>query len=93
MADECHLTPVIHVLQHPGCVPKPIPSFACTGICTSYVQVHILIKKITLKTIFFGFLLMTKYNIFTWCIAGVWQQDMADREELHVLSGTHVLTL
>merc|ERR1712211_128970 len=39
LADECHLTPVIHVLQHPGCIPKPIPSFACTGRCTSYVQV------------------------------------------------------
>ncbi|XP_057366251.1 bursicon-like [Daphnia carinata] len=38
-ADECHLTPVIHVLQYPGCMPKPIPSFACTGKCTSYVQV------------------------------------------------------
>lgn len=38
-ADECHLTPVFHVLQHPGCNPKPIPSFACTGKCTSYVQV------------------------------------------------------
>nr|CAH0104889.1 unnamed protein product [Daphnia galeata] len=38
-ADECQLTPVIHVLQYPGCIPKPIPSFACTGKCTSYVQV------------------------------------------------------
>ena len=38
-ADECHLTPVIHVLQFPGCTPKPIPSFACAGRCTSYVQV------------------------------------------------------
>lgn len=38
-ADECHIIPVIHVLQHPGCVPKPIPSFACQGRCTSYVQV------------------------------------------------------
>ena len=38
-ADECQLTPVIHVLQYPGCVPKPIPSFACMGKCTSYVQV------------------------------------------------------
>ncbi|KAI5639471.1 DAN domain-containing protein [Phthorimaea operculella] len=36
---ECEMTPVIHVLQHPGCVPKPIPSFACVGKCTSYVQV------------------------------------------------------
>ena len=39
VGDECHLTPVIHVLQYPGCIPKPIPSFACTGRCTSYVQV------------------------------------------------------
>jgi hypothetical protein len=38
-ADECHLTPVFHVLKYPGCIPKPIPSFACTGKCTSYVQV------------------------------------------------------
>ncbi|XP_049872622.1 bursicon isoform X1 [Pectinophora gossypiella] len=36
---ECEMTPVIHVLQHPGCIPKPIPSFACVGKCTSYVQV------------------------------------------------------
>ena len=55
LGDECHLTPVIHVLQYPGCmyslcthqilimysgIPKPIPSFACTGRCTSYVQVR-----------------------------------------------------
>ena len=38
LSDECHLTPVIHVLQHPGCIPKPIPSFACPGRCTSSVQ-------------------------------------------------------
>lgn len=38
-SDECSLTPVIHVLQYPGCVPKPIPSFACVGRCGSYVQV------------------------------------------------------
>ncbi|KAG5666330.1 hypothetical protein PVAND_014368 [Polypedilum vanderplanki] len=38
-SDECSLTPVIHVLQYPGCVPKPIPSFACIGRCGSYVQV------------------------------------------------------
>ncbi|CAG2062452.1 unnamed protein product [Timema podura] len=37
--EECQVTPVIHVLQYPGCVPKPIPSFACTGRCSSYVQV------------------------------------------------------
>ncbi|XP_041980170.1 bursicon [Aricia agestis] len=36
---ECQMTPVIHVLQHPGCVPKPIPSYACIGKCSSYVQV------------------------------------------------------
>lgn len=39
LGDECHLRPVIHVLRHPGCVPKPIPSFACQGTCSSYVQV------------------------------------------------------
>nr|UES72898.1 bursicon alpha 1 [Carausius morosus] len=39
IADECQVTPVIHVLQFPGCVPKPIPSFACNGRCSSYVQV------------------------------------------------------
>lgn len=40
LADDCQITPVIHVLQYPGCVPKPIPSFACTGRCSSYLQVH-----------------------------------------------------
>ncbi|XP_053691200.1 retrovirus-related Pol polyprotein from transposon 412 [Sabethes cyaneus] len=38
-ADDCQVTPVIHVLQYPGCVPKPIPSFACVGRCASYIQV------------------------------------------------------
>lgn len=38
-SDDCQVTPVIHVLQYPGCVPKPIPSFACTGRCSSYLQV------------------------------------------------------
>lgn len=33
------MTPVIHVLKHPGCIPKAIPSFACIGKCSSYVQV------------------------------------------------------
>lgn len=37
--EDCQVTPVIHVLQYPGCVPKPIPSFACTGRCSSYLQV------------------------------------------------------
>uniref|UniRef100_A0A182RS48 DAN domain-containing protein n=1 Tax=Anopheles funestus TaxID=62324 RepID=A0A182RS48_ANOFN len=37
--DDCQVTPVIHVLQYPGCVPKPIPSFACIGRCASYIQV------------------------------------------------------
>lgn len=39
LADDCQLIPVIHILQYPGCIPKPIPSFACMGKCTSYVQV------------------------------------------------------
>lgn len=37
--EDCHLRPIIHLLKHPGCIPKPIPSFACTGKCSSYVQV------------------------------------------------------
>ncbi|XP_053645211.1 bursicon [Cherax quadricarinatus] len=37
--DECSLTPVIHILSYQGCTSKPIPSFACQGRCTSYVQV------------------------------------------------------
>ncbi|XP_037875036.1 bursicon isoform X2 [Bombyx mori] len=36
---ECQMTAVIHVLKHRGCKPKAIPSFACIGKCTSYVQV------------------------------------------------------
>lgn len=40
-SDDCQVTPVIHVLQYPGCVPKPIPSFACTGRCSSYLQVKL----------------------------------------------------
>lgn len=39
-ADECQVTPVIHILQQPGCIPKPIPSYACIGRCASYVQVN-----------------------------------------------------
>lgn len=45
-ADECQVTPVIHILQQPGCIPKPIASYACMGRCTSYVQVStVVIKK------------------------------------------------
>ena len=39
VAQECQMTPVIHILKHPGCIPKAIPSFACIGKCSSYVQV------------------------------------------------------
>lgn len=39
--DECQVTPVIHLLRYQGCLPKPIPSFACTGRCSSYLQVNI----------------------------------------------------
>nr|XP_012235330.1 PREDICTED: bursicon isoform X1 [Linepithema humile] len=37
--DECQATRVIHFLEYPGCVPKPIPSYACRGRCSSYLQV------------------------------------------------------
>lgn len=36
---NCHIRPIIHLLKYPGCVPKSIPSFACQGRCSSYVQV------------------------------------------------------
>ncbi|XP_061714209.1 bursicon isoform X1 [Cydia pomonella] len=36
---ECVMTPVVHVLKHPGCQPQLIPSYACVGKCTSYLQV------------------------------------------------------
>lgn len=49
--DECQVTPVIHVLQYPGCVPKPIPSFACIGRCSSYLQVRLLDRKMSGKNI------------------------------------------
>lgn len=45
-ADECQVTPVIHILQQPGCIPKPIASYACMGRCTSYVQVSTGLIKI-----------------------------------------------
>ncbi|CAB0035051.1 unnamed protein product [Trichogramma brassicae] len=38
--DKCVMIPVIHILQHIGCLPKPVPSFACIGKCSSYVQVR-----------------------------------------------------
>ncbi|CAG7820671.1 unnamed protein product [Allacma fusca] len=38
-AEDCKLTPVYHNLQSPGCNSITIPSFACVGKCTSYVQV------------------------------------------------------
>jgi hypothetical protein len=38
--EECKLRPIIHHLKYPGCVPKSIPSFACQGQCSSYVQVR-----------------------------------------------------
>lgn len=57
--DECQVTPVIHVLQYPGCVPKPIPSFACIGRCASYLQVGTLKKKNIF--LFFSELLYVKH--------------------------------
>lgn len=39
-ADMCNLRPVLHILQQPGCITKSIPTFACQGSCSSYVQVN-----------------------------------------------------
>lgn len=41
MNEDCHIRRIIHVLKYPGCVPKSIPSFACQGHCSSYVQVMV----------------------------------------------------
>lgn len=44
--DECQVSPVVHVLQYAGCIPKPIPSFACIGRCSSYLQVNLTKLKV-----------------------------------------------
>lgn len=72
-SDECSLTPVIHVLQFPGCVPKPIPSFACIGRCGSYVQVIELLALISegngdKKSIFF-------FDILKVSGSKIWQME------------------
>lgn len=36
----CQMVRVAHILRHQGCQPKAIPSFACAGLCASYVQVR-----------------------------------------------------
>ncbi|XP_073955205.1 cuticle-tanning hormone bursicon isoform X1 [Choristoneura fumiferana] len=36
---DCVMTPVVHILKHPGCQPQLIPSYACVGKCSSYLQV------------------------------------------------------
>uniref|UniRef100_A0ABD2VW70 DAN domain-containing protein n=1 Tax=Trichogramma kaykai TaxID=54128 RepID=A0ABD2VW70_9HYME len=50
--DKCVMIPVIHILQHTGCLPKPVPSFACIGKCSSYVQV--MIKEFNVNFICFS---------------------------------------
>lgn len=80
-SDECQVTPVIHVLQYPGCVPKPIPSFACIGRCSSYLQV---IKKM-MPWICWWWQLSQFFHWFD-CSVGIRKQNMADGKILHVLS-------
>lgn len=74
-SDECSLTPVIHVLQYPGCVPKPIPSFACVGRCGSYVQVRLLSEQIL------------KFSKLLLLIEGERKQDLANGKILQLLPG------
>lgn len=38
---SCQLVHVVHLLRHAGCQPKAIASFACSGRCSSYVQVSL----------------------------------------------------
>lgn len=69
--DECSLTPVIHVLQYPGCVPKPIPSFACIGKCGSYVQVSFFYEnKMSSKESFYIF-----WTFFKVSGSKIWQME------------------
>lgn len=35
----CQRVQIVHLLQQDGCQPKAIASFACSGACSSYVQV------------------------------------------------------
>lgn len=79
-SDDCQVTPVIHVLQYPGCVPKPIPSFACTGRCSSYLQVK---SKIQNKILFSH----DVHNVMMlFWFAGLRVENLADGKVLHVLS-------
>lgn len=84
--DECQLTPVIHVLQYPGCVPKPIPSFACIGRCASYLQVikrtPRLRAKIQSERGFYReqWALKCQPNVL-----GIWKQNLANGTFVHVL--------
>lgn len=79
LGDDCQVTPVIHVLQYPGCVPKPIPSFACVGRCASYIQVGIESQSIN----------QFNHNplILSPGLPGVGQQDLANGAFLYVLPG------
>lgn len=36
---SCQLVEIVHLLHHAGCQPKAIASYACSGFCSSYVQV------------------------------------------------------
>lgn len=43
----CQLVPIVHLLHYPGCQPKAIASYACSGSCPSYVRVSKCISKIS----------------------------------------------
>lgn len=49
--DDCRLTPAIRRIKYEGCSSKPIPTFGCTGRCSSYLQVYI--QVLTLEISFF----------------------------------------
>lgn len=36
---SCQLVQIVHLLRHTGCQSKAIASFACSGLCLSYVKV------------------------------------------------------
>jgi hypothetical protein len=45
----CQLVQVVHLVRHPGCQPKAIASFACSGSCTSYVRVSSTLHQADLR--------------------------------------------
>ena len=86
--EDCRLRPIIHQLKYPGCIPKSIPSFACQGHCSSYVQVSMMLVSQFLcdKSSYIFFSFFSTHNLAIMTLTGLWIQILAGRAILHVLS-------